>query len=390
MCWIVTRDHGVQEGDRVRRPSPARIKELLRKERRQMLRDPRMRMMMFVAPIIQLIAFGYAVNMDIKDTATFVVDFDGTAVSREFISAFSSTRYFSVTGTSDRPADLTAALDGGQAVIGIEIPAGFASDLAGNNATVQVIVDGTNSNTGTVAQGYASQIVQRFAMDKARSAGQQLYAGVDLRTRAWYNPELESRVYNVPAIIGVLVMLMCLLLTALAVVRERELGTLDQLMVSPLTPIELMLGKTIPVLMVGLIDLVLISTVAILWFGVPFRGSVFALVPAALLYILAGLSFGLFISAISKTQQEAFMSMFLLFFPLIIISGFFYPIESMPIGFQWLTYANPIRHFLEIVRAIFLKGEGFLGLWRQYLLLTLIAVLALRFAIARFQRILAA
>ncbi len=370
----------------MRRLSFSRVTQLLRKERRQMLRDPRMRMMMFVSPIIQLVAFGYAVNMDIKNTATYVIDHDGSAESRQLIDAFNSTGYFEVVGHSQKPADMVSALDHGDAVIGIEIPVGFASDVADRTASVQVIVDGTNSNTGTVAQGYAIQIVRQFATDKAREAGMLPPGGIDLRTRAWYNPELVSRVYNVPAIIGVLVMLMCLLLTSLSVVREREMGTLDQLMVSPLTPTELVLGKTIPVMAVGLIDLALISAVAILWFGIPFKGSVFALVPAALLYILAGLSFGLFISAISKTQQEAFMSMFLLFMPMMILSGFFYPISSMPIGFQWLTLANPVRHFLEIVRAIFLKGEGFVGLWPQYLMLCVIAVLALRFAIVRFRQ----
>jgi ABC-2 type transport system permease protein len=184
---------------------------------------------------------------------------------------------------------------------------------------------------------------------------------------------------------GVIVMLMCLLLTALSVVREREIGTLDQLMVSPLTATEFILGKTLPVLGVGLIDLALVTGVTILWFGIPMQGSAFVLLAAALLYILAGLSFGLFFSSISKTQQEAFMSVFLLFFPMMILSGFFYPISSMPVGFQWLTYANPIRHFLEIVRAVFLKGEGILTLWRQFLLLSVIAALALRFAIVRFR-----
>jgi ABC-2 type transport system permease protein len=210
--------------------------------------------------------------------------------------------------------------------------------------------------------------------------------GVDLRARAWYNPELESRVYNVPGVIGVLILIMCLLLTALAVVRERELGTLDQLMVSPLTPLELMLGKTLPVTLIGLIDLTLVSLVAIGWFGIPMRGSVFALLPAALLYIVAGLSFGLLISTISKTQQEAFMSMFLLVVPAIILSGFFYPIDAMPNVFQWLTLLNPVRHFLEIVRAIFLKGSGIADLWPQYVALTLLAVAALWLAIVRFGR----
>ncbi len=367
------------------RISPSRVFPMLKKERRQMLRDPRMRAMMFVAPIIQLIAFGYAVNMDIKYTDTYVVDHDGSVASRELIDAFTATDYFEIVGRSSRSSDLVTALDRGDAVVGIEIPAGFAGDVANKDARVQIVVDGTNSNTGTVAQGYATQIVRRYAMERASKLGILPAGGVDPRTRAWYNPELASRVYNVPAVMGVIVMLMCLLLTALSVVREREIGTLDQLMVSPLTATEFILGKTLPVLGVGLIDLALVTGITILWFGIPMQGSAFVLLAAALLYILAGLSFGLFFSSISKTQQEAFMSVFLLFFPMMILSGFFYPISSMPIGFQWLTYANPIRHFLEIVRAVFLKGEGILTLWRQFLLLAVIAALALRFAIVRFR-----
>lgn len=363
-----------------------RVVEMLRKELRQMFRDPRMKPIVFVSPIIQLLLFGYAVNTDIADTRTIVVDSDRTAESRELIDAFRSTGYFAIVRTSDNPDAMVRALDTGDAVVGIQIPVGYARQIATSDGTsVQVVVDGTNSNTGTVAQGYATQIVQAFAA--ARRAGAA--PPIDLRTRAWYNPQLESRVYNVPGVIGVLILLMCLLLTALAVVREREIGTLDQLMVTPLRPAELMLGKTIPVAMVGLIDLALVSAVAILWFDIPFRGSPLTLVPAALIYIVAGLSAGLVISSISKTQQEAFMTMFLFLLPAIILSGFFYPISSMPRVFQWITVLNPVRHFLEIVRSIFLKGTGFPELWPQYLILLAMAMGGLWFAIVRFKRSLA-
>lgn len=363
--------------------SIARVREMVRKELRQLFRDPRTRVVIFVAPMIQLVVFGYAVNTDIRNTATWVVDRDQTTESRELVDAFRSTGYFEIAGRSTRPRDLVEALDRGDAVVGIEIPAGFARDLAAGTASIQVLLDGTHSNTATVAQGYAQRIVRRYALERlvGLAAG-----GIDLRVRAWYNPNLESRVYNVPGVIGVLILLMCLLLTALAVVRERELGTLDQLMVSPLTAQELMLGKTLPVALIGLVDLVLITAIAIFWFGIPMRGSALALLGAALLFILAGLSVGLLISTVSKTQQEAFMAMFLFLLPAIILSGFFYPIESMPRAFQWLTLLNPVRHFLEIVRAIFLKGEGPFGLWPQYLALGAIAAAALRFAIARFPR----
>ncbi len=367
------------------RISGPRVREMVRKEFRQMFRDPRMKPLVFVAPIIQLVLFGYAVNTDIRNTATFVIDHDRTAQSRRLIDTFSATGYFEIVGHTQRPSDLVEALDAGRAVIGLEIPAGFARDLlAGRGAQVQVLVDGTDSNTGTVAQGYALRIIREYGARMARDEARQ--GGIDLRVRAWYNPELESRVYNVPAVIGILLLLMCLLLTALAVVREREIGTLDQLMVSPLQPLEFMLGKTIPVAIIGLIDLALIVSVAILWFDIPFRGNPFALVSAALLYIIAGLSLGLLISNISKTQQEAFMTMFMFILPGIILSGFFYPVSSMPTVFQWITLANPVRHFLEIVRGVFLKGTGFPELWPQYVTLLAMSIGGLGLATARFGR----
>ena len=364
-----------------------RVRELVRKEFLQMFRDPRMKPIVFVAPVVQLLLLGYAVNTDIQNTAMFVVDHDRSAASARLIDEFTSTGYFAVVGQSQRAADLVAALDRGRAVVGVAIPIGFSSDLLQQRtAQVQVLIDGTNSNTGTIAQGYAMRIVRAFALDAVPAAQRTAFADIAVRTRAWFNPELRSRVYNVPAVVGILLLLMCLLLTALAVVREREFGTLDQLLVSPLKPTEFILGKTIPVAAVSLIDLALITGVAVFWFDIPFRGSMAALLPAAVIYIVAGLSFGLIISTISKSQQEAFMTMFLFLLPAIILSGFFYPISSMPIGFQWLTVLNPARHFLEIVRAIFLKGSGITELWPQYLALAAIATGGIGLAIRRFEK----
>ncbi len=369
------------------RVSLPRLRAMVKKEFRQLLRDPRTRGVIFVAPVIQLLMFGYAMNTDIRDTATYVVDYDQTSESRRLVDAFRATGYFKIVGQSRRSQDIVRALEHGEALVAIEIPRGFARDLSsGGGATVQIIVDGTESNSATVAQGYAQRIVQQFALDRAASTGTLPAGGIELRVRAWYNPTLESRMYNVPAVVGVLIMLMCLMLTALAVVREREIGTLDQLMVSPLTPEELMLSKTLPVAAIAVFDLVLISATAILWFEVPMRGSPPALLAAALLYILSGLAVGLLISTISRTQQEAFMTMFLFFQPAIILSGFFYPIASMPEVFQWITLLNPVRHFLEIVRGIFLKGEGIVALWPQYLALAVMAVGVLRLAVLRFPK----
>jgi ABC-2 type transport system permease protein len=365
--------------------SAARVRTLLRKELRQIFRDPRMKRFIFIAPVFQLIVFGYAVNTDIRDTPLYVVDQSGTYESRQLVDALTASGYFRVVGRSARPEAMTRALDRGDAIVAIQIPPGYAIDLkAGRGGSVQVIVDGTNSNTATVAQGNVLRIVQQLAERYAIDAGGERPGGVELRIRAWFNPDLASRVYNVPAVMALIVLLMALLLTALTMVRERELGTLEQLMVTPVTPGELILGKTIPVAMIALVQLTVIMIVAIFWFGIPFRGSLLALLAAALIYIVAGLAFGLIISSISRTQQEAILVMFLFIMPAIILSGFMFPIFTMPPIFQWLTLANPIRHFIEIVRPVFLKGSGITDLWPQYLWLLTLAATALLAARWRF------
>ena len=219
--------------------------------------------------------------------------------------------------------------------------------------------------------------------------GIRMVGGVELRSRAWFNPSLESKFFNVPAIMGIQILMICLMLTAMAVVREREIGTLDQLLVSPITPTELMLGKTIPVLLIGLFHLLLYTGLTVFQFGVPMKGSFLALLLAALLYILAALALGLLISTVSRTQQEAFMLLILVALPAVMLSGFMSPIESMPKVFQWLTVINPIRYFLEIVRGVFLKGIGIAELWPQYLTLTVMSVGTLFMATRRFKRVIA-
>lgn len=370
-----------------RQLSLLRIRRMVVKELRQLFRDPKTKRIIFVSPIIQLILFGYAVNTDVRNVATALVDHDRTVASRELVDAFTASGYFRVVTTSDRPAELGRALDHGNAVVGLEIPQGYEADLlAGRGPSVQLLVDGTNSNTATVAQGYAIKITQELGIRLLAKQGTgAVPSGIELRARAWFNPSLESRVYNVPAVIGVIVLLMCLLLTSMAVVREREIGTLEQLLVSPLTPTELMLGKTIPVAGVAMVQLSLVTAVALLWFQVPLRGSIAALLLAAALFILAGLSLGLIISTISATQQEAFLAMFLFVLPAIILSGFLYPVATMPPIFQTLTLANPLRHFLEIVRGIFLKGAGLEALWVQFVTLFAMAFGGLFLATRRFR-----
>jgi ABC-2 type transport system permease protein len=366
------------------RQSLDRVLELLRKEFRQTFRDPRMRRVVFIAPLIQLLLFGYAVSTDVRNTALFVIDQDHTQESRALVDALTASGYFRVAGRSERPADLVSALDHGRVIAGVVIPPEFSRDLrSGRGARVQLLLDGTNSNVATVARAQAERIVQIFGLAQLSI---KIRPAIDLRERAWFNPDLSSRNYNIPAVTGMIIFLVCLMLTALAIVREREVGTLEQLMVSPMQPAELIAGKCIPFAVIGMADLVVVTTVALLWFRIPFAGSFLLLLFASILYLLSGLGLGLFISTISRTQQEAFMGIYLLFLPFVLLSGFMFPVSSMPQIFQWITIINPVRHYLEIVRGIFLKGAGLNALWTQHLALALIGFAVLAFAVNRFQK----
>jgi drug efflux transport system permease protein len=369
----------------------SRVRQMLRKEFRQMLRDPRAKRVLFAAPIVQLVVFGYAVNTDVRNAATLVVDHDQTYESRALVSALTSSGYFRVAGRSQQPRDMVDALDAGNVLVGLEIPEGFAKDLgARREADVQLLVDGSSANTANVALGYATQIISRWGLNHSTATSAFANAGprpgVDFRVRAWYNENLESRVYNVPAVIGTIVLLMTLLLTSLAVVREREIGTLEQLMVSPLRPLELIVGKTLPSVFVAFVDLTLITAVSLLWFHIPFRGSAVFLLVASVFYILTGIGLGLFISTVSNTQQEAFMSMFFFFLPAIMLSGFMFPIANMPVALQYFTYLDPLRYFLQIVRGVFLRGAGWQILWPQALVLAAMGILVITAATRRFHK----
>lgn len=364
-----------------------RVLALVGKEFRQIFRDPRLARVIFVAPLIQLVVFGYAVSTDIWKTPTVVVDHDDSRASRELVDVLAASGYFEIVHRGTRSADIVRALDHGDAVVGLEIPSDFSTSLRdGTGAAVQLLLDGTNSNTASVAQSYAERIIRSYALRTVPAAAPP----VELRERPWFNASLSSRDYNVPAVVGALILLICLLLTSLAVVREAEIGTLEQLKVSPLTAGELIAGKTIPFALIGLVDLVVVTTVALAWFGVPFRGSLLMLLLASLLFLLSGLGLGLLISTFSRTQQEAFMTTFLVFQPAILLSGFMFPVSSMPQVFQWMTLLNPVRHYIEIVRAVFLKGVALEALWVQTLALLVIGGALLTFAAVRFRRTAAA
>ena len=346
-----------------------RISTLLVKELLQALRDPRMRAVIFIAPVIQLIIFGYAVTMDVKNIATAVYDLDRTPESRELLFRFFAAGYFKPVEYVSHVNRIRELMDQGKIDTAIQINKGFSAKLAAyEKASIQVILNGTDSNMASIVMAYTSQIIQKYNRDLAIEAiglpeGASLNKGIDLRSRALFNVNLESRMFFTPGVVALIGMIVTLLLTSMAIVREREVGTMEQLIVTPIKPVELILGKLIPFGLIGLFDIALIIVLAVFWFGIPFRGSLLLLFISTLLFLLSTLGIGLFISTISTTQQQAMMTTFFFVFPAILLSGFVFPIASMPGVVQWITYLNPLRYFLVIVRAIFLKGVGVEVLW---------------------------
>jgi ABC-2 type transport system permease protein len=381
-----------------------RIREILRKEIRQALREPRLRILLFVPPIVQLILFGYAVNLDVELSRIAWVDRDRSPASRELLAAFEGSPYFQVAAAPGSPAEAQRLLDRGEVMAVVAVLPGFARQIErGETAPVQVLVDGTNSNTASVVAAYAAQVVARYAASRLGERQQALMLEVVARTgadgprylpvpslesatRVWFNPDLESRNYFVPGVVVNIIALVTLMLTALAIVREKEIGTMEQLMVTPVRPIELMLGKTLPFAGVGLIQMTLVTLAALVVFRIPFRGSPLLLVGCAVLFLMTTLGAGLFISTVSETQQQAVMASFFFFSPAFMLSGFAFPIRNMPVAVQYLTYLNPVRYFMEIVRGLFLKGVGAETLWPQMLSLFVFGAAILTLSALRFHK----
>jgi ABC-2 type transport system permease protein len=370
-----------------------RIRHMLIKEFIQVFRDPRMRTVIFVIPCVQTIVIGYAVTLDVRDARTAVYDLDHTPQSRELLARFLASGYFREVARVADDQGVQELMDTGRASIVLCIRRGFAEDLeAGRTAQIQAIVDGADSNTAGIILSYANRIAAAFSEQVvvqrlARWTGIQATPNrIDLRARAWFNENLESRNYFVPGVIVVVVTLVTLLLTSMAVVREKEIGTMEQIMVTPITPVEFVLGKTIPFALVGFADVVLVTLVGTYWFGVPIRGSVGLLLLATGFYLMTTLGAGLLISTISQTQQQAMMSTFFFFFPAMLLSGLAFPIANMPVAIQWLTLANPLRWFLVVVRAIFLKGVGAAVLWKELAILAGMGVVTLWLVTRRFHK----
>jgi ABC-2 type transport system permease protein len=372
----------------------ARLKQMLIKEFIQVFRDKRTRFILIGPPMIQMLVFGYAANYEIRHVPTVVLDLDHSQESRELISRFTASPYFDVQRELTDSRQLGDLIEQGKATAGLEIDAGFAAKLrSGQTAPLQVIVDATNSNTALIASGYISQIAQGFAAEYqqnriGRIAPQfiEVMPSVELAPRPWYNPDLRSRWFFVPGIIGSLTLVLVITLTAFAVVREREIGTLEQIMVTPIRPAEFILGKTLPFFLIGLFDVTLIALVGSLWFEVPFRGHIAVLATGAVLFLVCMLGVGLLISTVSATQQQAMVTAFFFIMPAITFSGFGFPISTMPHWMQLLSYANPLRYFLVVVRGTYLKGVGIEILWPQMAAMAGLGVVLLTTAILRFHK----
>lgn len=377
-----------------------RLREIIRKEFRQALREPRMRAMLVMPPLIQLLVFGYAVNLDVEHSKIAWADLDNTPQSRDLRAAFSGSRYFTITATPTSPDEPDQLLKQGKVAAVVRISPGFGRDLLrGNAAEVQVLIDGTNSNTASLVSSQASGVIAQFSnqqmqqWQRDKMAARAITTAIYVPTprlatddRVWFNPDLISRYYFVPGVVVNILTLVTIMLTAMAIVREKEIGTLEQLMVTPIQPLELMLGKTLPFAAIGLLNMVMVTVAAMVIFHVPFRGSIAMMVGSTLLFLMTTLGCGLFISTISNTQQQAMMSSSLFFQPAFMLSGFSFPIRNMPEFAQAITYVNPLRYFMEIVRGVFLKGTGIETLWPQMLALLVFGVTILTFSALRFHK----
>jgi ABC-2 type transport system permease protein len=373
-----------------------RIWHIVRKEFIQALRDPRLRLFVVLPPLIQLIIYGYAINFDIKNIATAVFDEDRTQESRDLINRFAATDYFDLRYHVSSQQQVRDLMDRGRITLAVRISPDFTDNLrAERPALLQLIIDGTDSNTALVVSRYAGTILtdysQKILRERLREMGlgQTLAVPVVIEPRAWFNVNLMSRYTYVPGVIAMVVMLVSLMLTALSVVREKEIGTMEQILVSPIRPLEFMLGKTIPFVLISLVDVVLVTLVGLFWFEVPLRGNPLVLFCGVIFFLFNSVGLGLLISTVSTTQQQAMMAGTFFFTPAILLSGLVFPIPNMPLAVQYLTLLNPLRYFIIIIQDVFLKGVGLAVLWPQLVGLALLGIGLLTLSVFRFREHLA-
>jgi ABC-2 type transport system permease protein len=371
-----------------------RLRQILLKEFIHLFRDRQARFSLIVPPLLQMLIFGYAATYEVNRVSTAVLDFDRSQESREFLDRINASSRFRVREVLQNESQIPSLLDHRRVVLVLQIQPGFAELLRkGQTAPIQAVLDGTDSNTALIAVGYINQIAARFAQDyqlqladRMRPTLATFAPNIELQERPWYNANLESRWFFVPGVIGTLVLVSVLQLTSFAVVREREIGTLEQLMVTPISPTELIVGKTLPFLIVGLANVVFVGILGSYWFEVPFRGDIFVLLLGATLFLSSALGVGLLISTVSQTQQQAFAISFFYITPAIMLSGFGYPISSMPKALQYFTNLDPLRFFLVVLRGTFIKGVGLSVLWPQMIAMAILGAATLTIATLRFHK----
>jgi ABC-2 type transport system permease protein len=371
------------------------IYPIVHKEFRQIMRDKRILGVLLFIPALMLFMFGYALNFDVKNTSMAVYDEDRSSVSRDFIRQFFTSDYFIKTITVSSKAEINDLLDGEKVRVVLVVPSTFSKDIEqGRAASVQVIVDGANSNAAATVLGYINSMIQQYSLKVMaesfmRIGGRQVSMPIELQPRVWYNPELKSAKFLVPGLIAFILMVTTVISTALAVVRERELGTMEQIMVSPIKPIELILGKTIPYMIISLIATIMILFFGYILFDVSIKGSILLLSIITLIFLIGGLGVGMLISTLVESQQLAFMiAVIASMLPTFILSGFVFPIRNMPVLIQGITYIIPARYFLVVLRAIILKGAGLSAFWDEAIFLTIYAAVMIGISSLRMRKFL--
>jgi ABC-2 type transport system permease protein len=365
-----------------------RVGFLIWKELIELRQDPRLFGIVVLAPLIQLLALGYAATTDIRNVPVVIADADRSSPSRDLIERFAASSNFSIVAVVGALGEVDPYLEQGRAWMALSIPAGYGEALvSGRPEVVQVVADGSDANSTNIGLGYATNLIASYAQELASgrlAASGRSPGGIESRVRIWFNPQLESRYFMIPGILAMLLLVVTTNLSSMGIVREREVGTLEQLNVTPLRRWELVVGKLLPYALVGMIDVFLVLAVALWWFELPLRGSLWLLLAMTLVYLLTALGLGLFVSTISSTQQQAMMTtMFFFLMPMMYLSGFVFPIENMPAFIQRVTYLIPLRYFLVILRAVFLKGVGLETLWPQALALLTCGMTLLALAILR-------
>jgi ABC-2 type transport system permease protein len=369
------------------------ILAIIWKEFVQLRRDPRLFPVIFLSPILQLLLLGYAADLDVKHIPTVICDMDRSAASRDLLDGFVNSGYFTVRARIERMEEIDPYLDDGDAAMALIVPRGFGNKVAGGKeASIMIIADGAESQSATIGVNYATMIAGRYAQRIVLRAFEKL-KGLGLKpvvvnpeVRVWYNPELRSRNFMVPGVLGLILMIMTTSLSSIGIVRERETGTLEQLIVTPIRPYQLILGKLAPFVLIGLVEAAFVIAVAKWWFVVPIRGSVPLLFALSLAFMLNTLGIGLFISTISRTQQQAMLTSMFFILPMMLLSGFVFPIENMPKFFQYVTHIVPLRYFFVIIRGIMLRGAGWPELWDQAAALLVLGTVILSLSVARFHK----